>query len=89
MEDLEQYGLNGVSEEASTFMTKHLDAPTLNISVSYFYDPGLYGSVRNFTRQDQKLRLWMWANETYDYDYISQKGQCQSVGVRHSFQILL
>jgi hypothetical protein len=88
-EDVERYGINGVSEEASVFMTHNLDAPTLNVSVSYFYDPGLYGSVANFAKQDQKLRLWMWANETYDYDYMSQEGQCQSVGVRHSSQIPL
>ncbi|KAI4657005.1 uncharacterized protein J4E79_007620 [Alternaria viburni] len=79
-QDAEQYGFNGVSQEASIFMNQPLDAPALNITTSYFYDPSLYGSATDFAKEDQKKILWMWANETYDYDYLSQKGMCQSSG---------
>jgi hypothetical protein len=82
-EDVEQYGFEGVSQESSIFMEHDLDAPALNISTSYFYDPTLYGSIGSFEKQDQKKRLWMWANETYDYDYLSQNAMCQSSGVCH------
>lgn len=62
-------------------MGRKLDPPTLNISAAYFYDPTLFGSAPTFERQDQKKMLWMWGNDTYDYDYVSQQGMCQSSGV--------
>lgn len=61
-----------------------LPGPTLNISA--WIIPGKF-SNDTFRIQNEKDRLWEWSNETYTHDYISEKGTCQSTGVRiSSFQ---
>lgn len=84
--DVLQYSLNTTRNVNSTFRGRQIDAPTLNITAAWFDDKTLVGAVDSTPDGPEKM-LWVWSNETYNYNYITRNGTCQASGVRKLFQI--
>lgn len=74
--DAAKYGFGGARNESSTFMKVNLPAPVLNITSFDISDTGLYGY--NLTTYFYP-RSWVFDNQTYNSQYIAEKGACQTL----------
>ncbi|PSN68740.1 hypothetical protein BS50DRAFT_453521, partial [Corynespora cassiicola Philippines] len=76
-------GFYGMKQEASTFRNFDVPSPVLNISAMYLPDGfNGYGWANPITGErpfNYESRItWTVANQTYNLDYIKEKGICQT-----------
>lgn len=91
--DVGTYGLEGEATNSSTILGYDLGPPVLNISAfnleSLKSEPSLDTLIISMERKyhdPKKLMGWAYANNTYKWDDLQQRGKCQAVLVCNKFQ---